>query len=207
MATLLSPALPVTPPQEQHEFQQHRSKVEQLETPLSPAPPMTPPQEQHEFEQHEYKGQKLDFLAHPLLRDSLSAPTPPKTPDPLNEKALSSDATSPTQHTFEASQISKVPAAAKKTAVDLVKAVEPPVTWTEIFLFVVWMFSVFFQQVWRDIKAGTWYRPLLNSDFMTHYFVSCFFPSWLVRPKLTRLSTSQLAVPILVSQLQHHIAG
>lgn len=144
-----------------------------MASPHSPALPATPPIEDPDFPES-----RLEFLDHPLLRAHLNAPTPPKTPEVLSERPLSSEAILPAQHDFEASQMSDIPAAAKKTAVNLVRAIEPPVTYTQIFLFVIWMFAVFFQQVWRDLKSMGWYRPLLSSDFMTHYFVSPSSGSW-----------------------------
>jgi len=138
-----------------------------MDPPQSPALPVTPP-----IEDFDSSESKMDFLDLPLLRARLNAPTPPKTPEVLSERPLSTEAILPAQHDFEASKMSDIPAAAKTTVVNLVKAIEPPVTYTQIFLFVIWMFAVFFQQIWRDIKSLNWYRPLLSSDFMTHYFVS-----------------------------------
>ena len=167
-----------------------------MASPLSPAFPITPPQEEVEI-----KESKLDF-DHPLLQAGLSAPTPPKTPEILSEEPLSSDASTPAQHEFEASSISKVPAAAKKTTVNLVKAVEPPVTYTEIFLFVVWMFSLFFKQLWRDLLKWNWYKPLLASDFMTHYFVSTLVALRFQCRSSPSFSTFQQHVLVLGSSLQ-----
>ena len=129
--------------------------------------PMTPPKE--ELELKEPIPQKFDHL---LLHARLDAPTPPKTPEILSEKALSSETSLPTQHDFEASTFSEVPAAVKAAVVDLIKPVEPPVTYKEMFLFVVWSFVLVLKQVWRDVSSFDWYRPLLSNDFMTHYFVS-----------------------------------
>ncbi len=130
--------------------------------------PSTPPKE---LELKEPKPQTFDHL---LLHARLDAPTPPKTPEVLSEKALSSETALPTQHDFEASTFSEVPAAVKTAVVDLIKPTEPPVTYSEMFLFVVWSFVLVLKQVWRDISSFNWYRPLLSTDFMTHYFVSFF---------------------------------
>ena len=129
--------------------------------------PITPPKE--ELELHEPKPQTLHQL---LLHARLDAPTPPKTPEVISEKRLSSETILPTQDDFKPSTLSEVPAAVKTAVVDLIKPVEPPVTYHEIFLFVVWSFVLVLKQVWRDISSFNWYRPLLSNDFMTHYFVS-----------------------------------
>lgn len=60
-------------------------------------------------------------------------------------------------------------------AVNLVKPVEPPVTYLEIFKFIWWSLLVVLTQVWRDVKSRKLYVPLLKTDFMTHYFV-CYSP-------------------------------
>ncbi|KAI4199277.1 MAG: hypothetical protein LQ350_004737 [Teloschistes chrysophthalmus] len=55
-------------------------------------------------------------------------------------------------------------------AVNLVKPVEPPVTYLEILKFIWWSLLVVLTQAWRDVKARKFYVPLLKTDFMTHYF-------------------------------------
>ena len=56
--------------------------------------------------------------------------------------------------------------------VNLVKPIEPPVTYTEILKFFWWSVMVILSQLWKDISSGRIYKPLLRTDFTTHYFVS-----------------------------------
>ena len=67
---------------------------------------------------------------------------------------------------------SQVNVAAKKHSVNLIKPVEPSVTYLEILKFVVWSMLVVVTQLCRDVASFKFYRPLLAPDFMTHYFVS-----------------------------------
>lgn len=60
----------------------------------------------------------------------------------------------------------------KRSLVNLIKPVEPPVTYLEILKFVVWSIIVVLTQLWRDVSSGKLYKPLLSTDFMTHYFAS-----------------------------------
>lgn len=59
-----------------------------------------------------------------------------------------------------------------KAFVNLVKPAEPPVTYLEVLKFLVWSIMVVLIQLRRDLSSGTFYKPLLSTDFMTHYFVS-----------------------------------
>lgn len=63
-----------------------------------------------------------------------------------------------------------------KAVVSFVKPVEPPVTYLEVLKFLVWSLMVVLTQLWRDLSSGTFYKPLLSTDFMTHYFVSALAP-------------------------------
>lgn len=63
-----------------------------------------------------------------------------------------------------------------KAFVNLVKPAEPPVTYLEVLKFLVWGIMVVLTQLWRDLSSGTFYKPLLSTDFMTHYFVSPVAP-------------------------------
>ena len=60
----------------------------------------------------------------------------------------------------------------KRSLVNLIKPVEPPVTYLEILKFVVWSITVVLTQLWSDVSSGKLYKPLLSTDFMTHYFAS-----------------------------------
>ena len=64
----------------------------------------------------------------------------------------------------------------EKAFVNLVKPAEPPVTYLEVLKFLVWSIMVVLIQLWRDLSSGTFYKPLLSTDFMTHYFVSAIAP-------------------------------
>ena len=61
----------------------------------------------------------------------------------------------------------------KEKVVNLIRPVEPPVTYLEILKFIYWSLLVILTQAWRDGKARRLYVPLLKTDFMTHYFVRC----------------------------------
>lgn len=58
-------------------------------------------------------------------------------------------------------------------AVNLIKPVEPPVTYLETLKFIWWSILVVLTQLWRDVRSRRFYIPLLKTDFMTHYFVCC----------------------------------
>lgn len=60
----------------------------------------------------------------------------------------------------------------KRSLVNLIKPVEPPVTYLEILKFVVWSIVVVLTQLWNDVSSGKFYKPVLSTDFMTHYFAS-----------------------------------
>lgn len=60
-----------------------------------------------------------------------------------------------------------------KAFVNLTKPTEPPVTYLEMLKFIWWSIMVILTQLWRDLTSGKFYKPLLSTDFMTHYFVSC----------------------------------
>ena len=63
-------------------------------------------------------------------------------------------------------------------AVKLNKPVEPLVTYSEMLKFVIWGMVMVLTQLWRDLLSGRLYRPLLSTDFMTHFFVSCYKQSF-----------------------------
>ena len=63
-----------------------------------------------------------------------------------------------------------------KAFVNLVKPAEPPVTYLEFLKFFVWSIMVVITQLWRDLSSGKFYKPLLSTDFVTHYFVSVLLP-------------------------------
>lgn len=48
---------------------------------------------------------------------------------------------------------------------------EPCVTYLEIFRFIYWATAMILIQAWTDIKAYAWYKPVLSTDFLTHYLV------------------------------------
>ena len=115
----------------------------------------------------------------------MSSPTPP------NELAVSANAfidesfpeisTTPPNSAPMSRSISKsTPDQAQlpigKVFVNLVKPAEPPVTYLEVLKFLVWSIMVVLIQLWRDLTSGTFYMPLLSTDFMTHYFVSAVAP-------------------------------
>lgn len=116
--------------------------------------PPTPPNELA------FPTSSIDFM-----REGLEIPpSPPTSPPPPNSLRMSMVAgqsgPSPAQFPVE------------EAAVNLIKPVEPPVTYLEILKFIWWSVTVVVTQLWSDLKSGKFYKPLLSTDFATHYFVN-----------------------------------
>ncbi|KAI9695781.1 MAG: hypothetical protein M1836_006047 [Candelina mexicana] len=69
----------------------------------------------------------------------------------------------------------------KRPFINLAKATEPRVTWLETLEFIWWSILVILTQLWRDLSSGKFYKPLLSTDFMTHYF---YIPAGRQDPRL-----------------------
>ena len=95
----------------------------------------------------------------------------------------------------------------KKSLVNLIKPVEPPVTYLEILKFVVWSITVILMQLWSDVSSGKFYKPLLSTDFMTHYFASASATRACEQTFLTVSSTFPLAGVTLVLSHQALTTG
>lgn len=112
-----------------------------------------------------------DFLKHTRLIDlkggSPDLPTPPPELEVWEEKTV---ATPDVRNTVKALPNDHVPP--RSRVVGLAQVVDPPVTWMETFRFALWSILLILTQAWRDFTSSTWHRPLLSTDFMTHYFVS-----------------------------------
>ena len=94
-------------------------------------------------------------------------PTPPSSAPVSPALGSSSDS-----QTRTSSIVVKGGPSVARVSVNLVKPVEPPVTWRQVIEFIIWGISVVLGQLWRDVISGMFYNPLLSSDFITHYFVS-----------------------------------
>lgn len=125
----------------------------------------------------------------PLLKDvSL---TPPQSVDmPLVTETNSSGTL--TRQVPEESQLGQA-------IVNLVKPAEPPVTYTEVLKFIWWSLMVIMSQLCKDISSGRIYKPLLRTDFTTHYFVSLICQD---RIALTLSSPFQLCEAARASSLR-----
>ncbi|KAI9715084.1 MAG: hypothetical protein M1812_006202 [Candelaria pacifica] len=69
----------------------------------------------------------------------------------------------------------------KRPFVNLIKPAEPRVTWIETLRFIWWSILVILTQLWRDLSSGKFYKPLLSTDFMPHYF---YIPAGRQDPRL-----------------------
>ena len=114
-------------------------------------------------------------------KGSMDYPTPPNelaipTGD-YEAKPLDTPLTPPGSAAMSHTSTNSLPASPKllrtNAAVKLTKPVEPLVAYSEMLKFVVWGIAIVLTQLWRDLLFGRLYRPLLSTDFMTHFFVSC----------------------------------
>jgi hypothetical protein len=101
-----------------------------------------------------------------LMREGLEIPPTPPSSAPSRRPSQSG----PSQAQLPIEQ----------AVINLIKPVEPPVTYLEIFKFIWWSITVVVTQLWGDLKSGKFYKPLLSTDFATHYFVGKLNP-WLTR--------------------------
>jgi hypothetical protein len=114
-----------------------------------------------------------DFHKHALPNDvqhgGHSLPTPPPEPAALDEKE--STPASIALHGFGSKPTSDSVTPIRSSVVGIIQVVDPPVTWVETFRFLIWSIMLVLNPAWRDLKSFSIYRPLLSTDFMTHYFV------------------------------------
>ena len=126
----------------------------------------------------------------PLKRD-MDNPTPPNElaipTDEYEVKPLETLLTPPSSAPMSRTPtnslviIPKLPIV--NATVKLTKPVEPLVTYSEMLRFVIWGIFVVLSQLWRDLSSAKFYRPLLSTDFMTHFFVSHRIENFPCSPK------------------------
>ena len=115
------------------------------------------------------------------LKGNMDYPTPPKelaiATEEYEAKPLDTPLTPPGSAAMSRTSTNSLPASRKllttNIAVKLTKPVEPLVTYSEMLKFVIWAIAIVLTQLWRDLLSGRLYKPLLSTDFMTHFFVSC----------------------------------